>query len=66
MRMILWGGMVHKYTMLKVFSIKIHIMVIQTSFLFSALKSETFFLKVLEFEVIELGHFGFDPGFEQP
>ena len=51
--------------MIKVFSIKIHIMVIQTSFLFSALKSETFFLKVLEFEVIELGHFGFDPGFEQ-
>jgi hypothetical protein len=30
--MVLWGGMVHKYTMLKEVSIKIHIMVIQTSF----------------------------------
>ena len=26
--MVLWGGMVHKYTMLKEFSIKIHIMVL--------------------------------------
>jgi hypothetical protein len=29
---IMGGGMVHKYTMLKELSIKIHIMVIQTSF----------------------------------
>jgi hypothetical protein len=32
--------------------------------LFSALKVRLFF-GVLEFEVIEIGHFGFDPGFEQ-
>ena len=61
--MVLWGGMVHKYTMLKVFSIKIHIMVIQTSFRLS--KWDFLFFWVLEFEVIELGPFGFDPGFEQ-
>ena len=40
--MVLWGGMVHKYTMLKAFSIKIHIMVIQTSFRLS--KWDFFFL----------------------
>ena len=58
------GGMVHKYTMLKYFSIKIHIMAIQTSFRLSKWD----FKKTwgLEFEVIELGPFGFDPGFEQP
>ena len=64
--MVLWGGMVHKYTMLKEFSIKIHIMVIQYTDLFSALKVRLFFFGVLEFEVIELGHLHKDPGFEQP
>ena len=65
--MVLWGGMVHKYTMLKEFSITLKFIYYGHTDLFSALiKVRLFFFGVLEFEVIELGHFGFDPGFEQP